>query len=379
MNHPSTPIIGAVLIGTLALGACQRQRTEVGQTGADVTTFALNEVFRIGDESAGDTLLFGRVYGMAVDSRGQLFVTHDRLATIRRFSAQGSFLGSIGEEGAGPGEFAMMPDVYAGPDDTLYAWDGWNDRLTVFAPGPYEYVSSMMPASSSNGGWPDEFIGPTENGPLVLYYQASEPASSGRVAGQFRSRLLDWNGLVIRDSVAQLTVTDRLVSITENSIRFFGLPFGARAHFVLSPDNILYYGSGEVIDIKAIPLDSDRTQPFQFHISHSPVPVSTTERQETNAAYPGLETMIREQLPAFKPAFSTLLSDDHGRLWIQLNRHEADTTNTWVVVGPSGQVLGEMRLSTGIELHVVRDGRAFGTLTDQESQAPMVVAWEIIS
>ena len=93
MTNPQGPysvsVVFTLVAAMLVLGACKRandQRSSEGDASSEESVLTLTEAFRIGDESASDSVLFGFVFGMAVDSRGQLYITHDRLKRIRKFS-----------------------------------------------------------------------------------------------------------------------------------------------------------------------------------------------------------------------------------------------------------------------------------------------------
>ena len=75
-----------LFVSLLVLGACQQQDLSSETSIARATELTLTEVFRIGDEMAGDTVLFGDDPEVAVNSMGQLFVTDEAIAGIRVFS-----------------------------------------------------------------------------------------------------------------------------------------------------------------------------------------------------------------------------------------------------------------------------------------------------
>lgn len=114
-------------------------------------TVTLTEAFRIGDEAAGDTMLFGAVIQVSADSEGQVYVVESPFNGIHVFSAIGDHITSIGRLGAGPGEFQSAPQMHVGPSDTLYAFDFWPRRLSVFSPESHEFEYSLSLGSSNDG------------------------------------------------------------------------------------------------------------------------------------------------------------------------------------------------------------------------------------
>jgi len=388
MTDPGGPygvrIVFTLVAAMLVLGACQRandQHSGEGETSSEDSVLTLTEAFRIGDESASDSVLFGFVFGMAVDSRGHLYITHDRVKRIRKFSKEGILIGEIGREGEGPGEFIDMPDVHLGPGDSLYAWDIFASRLTIFSPQDHSYVTSLRPSSSEDDRLsPNDFLGATDLGLLLQYSRGYSPESDESDINFLRIKLVDWNGAVISDSVAQLSQSNVLVKITEFTISFDALPFGSGARFAVSTDQVLYYGTNAAIHITALPFRGGQQPEFDITVPHTPVPVTQSERQEAIAnAREGFQEMIRARLPEVKPAFNTLVPDDEGRLWIELNQQEGEQTSTWLVVDKNGLVVGKTSVPQGVQLRVVRGRRAYGIVTEEETGAPIVVAWDISS
>ena len=386
MKVPTLPISGrsaaVLLAAVLAAGTCQRAGEQLPEgVGADLegTALTLTEAYRIGDESAGDSLLFGFVYGLAVDSEGQLYITHDRLMRIRKFSKQGVLMGEIGGVGEGPGEFVDLPDVYAGPGDSLYAWDSWASRLTIFSPRVHAYVASFVPSSPEADRFsPREFLGATEHGLLFQYSRGYTPESDESDPYALRTKLVDWSGTVLLDSVAQLSSAEILVRITDLTIGFEYLPFGSGARFAYSADQVLYYGTNEAIRLTARSWSGDRQREFDITVPHVPIPVTQSERQEAIAeAREGFQDMVRVRLPEFKPAYTALVADDEGRLWIELTQRAGEESKTWLIVERSGSVAGRTSVPQNVRLRVVRGGRAYGTMADQETGAPIIVVWDI--
>ncbi len=386
MTNPQGPysvsVVFALVAAMLVLGACKRandQRSSEGDASSEESVLTLTEAFRIGDESASDSVLFGFVFGMAVDSRGQLYITHDRLKRIRKFSKEGILIGEIGREGEGPGEFIDMPDVHLGPGDSLYAWDIWASKLTIFSPQDHLYVTSLKPSVSEDGS-PRDFLGATDIGLLLQYASGYSPDSDESDPNFLRIKLVDWSGTVISDSVAQLTQSNLLVRIAELTISFDVLPFGSGDSFAFSTDQVLYYGTTGAIHIAALPFRGGQQPEFDITVPHTPIPVTQSERREAIAnARDGFQEMVRARLPEFKPAFKTLVPDDEGRLWIELTQQEGEQTSTWLVVDKNGLVVGKTSVPQGVRLRVVRGRRAYGIVTEEATPAPIVVAWDISS
>lgn len=104
-SNSEKPLRYTLLVSLLVLGACQRPDVSNEVSLDRAAELTLTEVFRIGDEVAGDTVLFSGSLEVTVDSRGQLYVTDRAVAGIWVFSNTGALIRRIGRAGEGPGEF----------------------------------------------------------------------------------------------------------------------------------------------------------------------------------------------------------------------------------------------------------------------------------
>ncbi len=74
--------------------------------------YELRELWRLESERADGTVVFGVVEDVAEDTEGNVLVLDSQLCRVHRVSASGAYLGSIGREGDGPGEFRHPSSVF---------------------------------------------------------------------------------------------------------------------------------------------------------------------------------------------------------------------------------------------------------------------------
>jgi DNA-binding beta-propeller fold protein YncE len=72
---------------------------------------------------------FATVTGMAIDERGNVFVSDFYNHRVQKFAADGTFLSSFGSEGSGPGEFLHPLAVATAPGGVVYVTDFGNNRV----------------------------------------------------------------------------------------------------------------------------------------------------------------------------------------------------------------------------------------------------------
>lgn len=374
-----------LFISLLVLGACRQPDVPSEVSLAQAAELTLTEAFRIGDEAAGDTVLFGGGLEVAVDSRGQLYVTDRGVAGIRVFSNTGALMQKIGRAGDGPGEFQRTPLVHVGPEDTVYALDTEAMRLTMFAPNNFSPVETInisgtetFDAVFQTFQFAQNLIGVVKDGFLVRYEDSKIPMMSDMDAPEHVVlKLLDRKGNVSADTIVQMPKRDMLYAQTSGQSSMMAkLPFGRDAFIALSPDNLLYYGRNDAIEIRVRSIDGNTRH--SVRVPHDPVPVTEDERNRFLRAYPtGAQDEMRSALPETRPAYEALILDDSERIWLRLSAPKDAVEVRWIVVNLEGKIQATTKLPSTIWLKAIAGNRAFGTSSDEEKGAPLVVAYEI--
>jgi hypothetical protein len=98
----------------------------------------VHEDLRIGasSEASSDTMagLFGRVFAIAADAEGRIYVADAMREVVEVFEHDGTPLRVIGGRGGGPGEFNGLRAVSVVSDDAVIVTDDGNARYTRFSP-----------------------------------------------------------------------------------------------------------------------------------------------------------------------------------------------------------------------------------------------------
>ena len=126
------------------------------ETGAQALGWRLDTVAVIGGYGVeADEYQFDQVGpgSLAGDPLGNLFVIDQTGKRVLGYDTGGSFIGSWGREGSGPGELQMPPGLGMGSADTLWVLDGSNQRITLLPRDPEaEPASVPFPQGSTMMG-----------------------------------------------------------------------------------------------------------------------------------------------------------------------------------------------------------------------------------
>ncbi len=100
----------------------------------------LVERVRIGRLEGADHEILGLVAGLAEDGEGKIYLYDRQVPALRKYAADGSYMGTLGRKGGGPGEYASSDGGLAAlPDGRVVLRDPGNARYTVYKPdGSYD-------------------------------------------------------------------------------------------------------------------------------------------------------------------------------------------------------------------------------------------------
>ena len=375
--HPPSPksCAAALAIMGLMLSACGTE--EVADPTAGATSLLFTESVRIGDEAAGDTVYFDLIWDTAVDSEGRILVADNTMHGFRVFTSEGLLSHEIGHEGEGPGEFGERPLLHVGPQDSVYAFDLSNDRLSVFSPGDYILAYTVrLSRDEVSTARPTGLLAVMPDRLVVEYEHIVPRGAEDDRDGLLEVKLADRSGRIERDSLV-LTPSLERTTITDEDLSIpipFPRLFGRESFLVTGSDGLIYYGWNEDISIYAVTFAGGVVH--QFTVSHASVPVTSAEKDVQSAKYlPEWQEQLRRDMPDTKPAYNAMVSDDEGRLWLQLSWPSGIQETEWIVVnGQTGAVEAKATLPVHVEIVAVRHGNAYGTLDEDES---IIAVWGI--
>jgi hypothetical protein len=330
----------------------------------------LQEVLSIGPRGEDPAYLFGAIVSLA-QREGKIFVLDQQVPTVRVFDESGEHLRDIGRDGQGPGEFVYPTSLAIHPvTGDLMVRDGQTGRINLFAPG----------SGLSSGAWRIP-TGYTTDSPMVLTPEGGVWTMQLLDAG---TGITDWIwGMVLfgpegaaGDTLWPPRFDHRpavVVASRENSSSRRSVPFSPDEHWAMSPTGAIVGGVSGDYRFEVRWSDGRR---LGVKRDWDPVPV---EREEADwyrlrvtlllqRNYPGW-AWNGPEVPARKPAYSALVPDRSGRVWVERpgpgvrlegcdpSPRTADEilrapcwrqTSTWEVFDLEGRFLGPVEVPEGV-------------------------------
>ena len=378
-SYLTTPLI---LFYIVLLAGCGRG-TDPAQQEGEAALITLEEVLRLGDESAGDTILFGPIMQIAVNGSGDILMSEGwPPPRVHALAADGTYLSQVGGVGQGPGEYQYNIDgPFIGPADSVYLWPSWPRQILVYDPENFSYVRSVHVEADEpksidpvvgaiEDGWYMEIGLPTflipDEGPMTINNDRYSELVKVNRDGSYSADPLG-------------TVPDREVIpfMLEGGGRvgYVSVPFARSPALAVGRDDMLYYGWNDAIEIAIVSADGSTRDTIRYE--HDPVPITDSEMDEAVPENPFSLGLLGAREPhGTKPAFQTFVVDEMNRVWIKLSSPEDATEVEWLILSRESHAVGRTTLPIAVNLEVVRGGRAYG-VHQEDGGAPMIVVYEI--
>ncbi len=291
-------------------------RTLAGSVWVEEAT--LVEEITIGMLDGPEEYLFGRIWSVAVNDDGRVYVL-DRLEQhVRVFDSLGVYLETLGRRGEGPGEFSSAEAIALLLDGRLAVRDPENQRVTVFGPGPGETALWRYGASAGTRSplYTDArgrtFLLASDQARLRergLVMQIIVLGPDGTPLDTLPVPSSDYQRPVVRAEAPGMLVS-------------YAVPFTPRFHWTVHPSG--HFLAGLSSDYRIDLARDDGV--LRIERSRDPVPASNAERAYERER---IVASIRQSLPGWewdgpaipdrKPFFQELLAGRDGRIRVRLS------------------------------------------------------------
>jgi DNA-binding beta-propeller fold protein YncE len=176
-----------------------------GSNSTNVVGTAVN-AFTGGSGNGGGQ--FSKPRGIAVDSKGNIYVADQGNARIQKFDADGKFVSTFGTLGEAEGQFKEPNGVAVDPSGNVYVLDALNHKLVKFS-ADGKFVSEWKgPADNNLYGPRDLAIGPNKQiyivdqgrGRVVRFDPANQSSTEFGTLGSAEGQFHESTGITIADN-----------------------------------------------------------------------------------------------------------------------------------------------------------------------------------
>lgn len=294
--------------------------------------------------------------------------------TIDLYDLQGRHLRRLGREGEGPGEFRFLGGLWAS-GDRLWVFDPLLRRTTRFELG--DGAASVLASQLAMSSPPYRFVGGLPDGSLVLaLLKLSRSEALGPVSDSLLLTLFDTAGAEVR----RLDQATGLLRYRSGDGTLLNMPFSPMLMAVVR-DSTVYVGDGSESRIVVKDLRTGTTEELRW----SGAPELRVDEEHVQT--------VRDQLPSgsrlleegelldamegmLMPAYAEFAVDDQGRLWLGQYEWRYDNLwapispeegarRTWVVVSPTGRVVGRLSLPVATTIEDIQRDQLLMLRKDQ--------------
>lgn len=334
----------------------------------------LEQIWEIGAIDGPPETIWSRITDATIVD-GRVFVADVELQNVRAFTVEGEYLGELGREGRGPGEFAR-PFTVAVTDDTLRVYDRPQDRWTVFdahgqhvrtvrleVPTEHNFFERIWKArhgwSLGQTGvigrrWPHQSI-------TDRYLIAWRSGEAPDTLASFHANPL-WVDLAIFDSLRVSTTTD----------------LGADGDAWLMGDSLLIVVDGTVSNVSLYGVTPDGFRKLRERpLPGTRRPFTERDRERVSEWYFGTvnpdarETGDIEAVVVHSEwwsAWTKVRGDDAENVWLRRGgpwHLDSDAGERWVRWSLEDDSLREIHLPPGVEALRFREGYMVGVRTGE--------------
>jgi hypothetical protein len=278
----------------------------------------------IGVLEGADEYMFGDVEALAVSLGGTIYILDGHGPVLRTYDAEGTWLGDIGREGGGPGEYADSDGgLLVLPNSDLALRDPGNARITLYSPDGTYIESWPFPTAL---GTSIQLRTDPASRILTLAVTDYEDVAGERVWGLAR---FEAHGAAVDTLLPPTWGFQPMIISVERNVeeRRPGMstrvPYSPSVRWTYSP--LGYFVAGLSTDYR-IELRRNEEPVLRIEKDWDPVPVNS---EEAEALEGQLTSMFRRfspgwswngpPIPDTKPPFQEIFIGVDGRIWVQLH------------------------------------------------------------
>lgn len=333
-----------------------------------------------GDSDDGSFYLGAPIAPQLLEN-GRLLVPDRMGAELFFFDSAGTLVSRVGRRGQGPGEFEAVFNVFRCGHDTLVVQE--SSRVSLLDSNGHFIRAERVAGRLTEGRGNVEGV-LSDCSALLLVNDHVQPPPSGATLHQY-SVSLHWASFSGqgRDTVRIFGGGDLMPKRVGEEMQSVRVPFASRPMWVTDGEAV-YFGVGDQAEILKLDKRGSLQGILRWEWQRQPVTDGDWQKYDRD-----LLAFVREnpreapfrpnsdEVPGrrFMPAFSDIVLDDGGNLWVRRygpNDYpfaEGVLSENWWIFDPDGRWLGTIRTPAGFGLSSVRQGLAVGIVHGEDGVA----------
>ena len=325
----------------------------------------------LAESGTGDAHDFYRVRNVTRLPDGGIAVVNRGSAEIRKFSADGRLVGSVGGYGEGPGEFSNVQQAEV-VGDSLLVRDV--RRVALFGPD-LQHVRTLQlhPGVRSL-----HYLG---NGALLAPVIVDYPEEYGLVRASEALLVYDLEGMR-HDSIGRTPGSEEYVTDA-----LMGSPLFGKTSVLDNHGDRIFLGSSDHMQVEEIDTNGDTLRILRipdYPLALSPEQVQAERNLRLNPPLPPgvtslpppfVEAVEAMPSPETRPAYADMLVDPTGAVWLRPFRGSSEQAGPedWLVLGPDGTWLGSVEMPGNFVVREIGVDEILGVWTSElDVQHPQV-------
>lgn len=267
--------------------------------------------------------LFGQIRSLAVGADGTFYVVDGQVPDLRMYDADGTYLGTPGRPGEGPGEL-KRPDggLQVLSDGRVVVRDPGNARLQV-----YSAEGQALTTWPIRGGFNSSSPLPVDREdnvyPMILLDAEADVRDWRTGLVRVGPDGTPGDTLAVPDAGFEAPAIEARVESGDNvSVSRNSVPFSPTEVWAFHPDGYFVHGITDAYGFTLLRPGS----PLRIERTAEPVPVTPGERaEEEERATRNMRSMKPDwrwngpPIPDHKPAYRRLMTGRDGRVWVMVS------------------------------------------------------------